>query len=138
MAWAQEHFGEDPTVRIMYRQQWTPELGEDISRCESVIFIDASTEAAPGAVQLHRVVPSANTATPATHHLNASQLLALCNEIYESTPRNALLLTIGIQSTKFGETFSPPVHDALQEACNLLEKLVSDPDVAALPTAPPH
>ena len=128
VTWAQERFGDDPSVRIMYRQQWTPELADNLSRAKSAIFIDASTAAAPGAVELHRVKPAGDNAGIATHHLDAAQLLALCEQLYEAVPANSLLLTIGIASTEFGETFSPPVHEALDTACAELEKLVFDPE----------
>jgi hydrogenase maturation protease len=137
ITWAQEKFGEDPAVRIMYRQQWTPELADDIARSEAVIFIDASTQAAPGSIQVHRVAPSEDTARIATHHLQAPQLLALASQLYESTPITSLLLTIGIGSTALGETFSPPVRASLQEACELLERLVTNPHDSAIPSAPP-
>jgi len=75
-SWAQEHFGADPSVRIMYRQQWTPELADHISRAATAIFIDASTNAPPGAVQLNRVTPGEDAAGLATHHMQAPQLLA--------------------------------------------------------------
>jgi hydrogenase maturation protease len=126
-AWAQEHFDQDPGIRIMYRQQWTPELAHNISRATAVIFIDASTDAPPGAVQLHRVAAAEDPSGLASHHLHAHQLLALASQLYESIPVTSLLLTLGIGSTAFGSSFSGPVRAALGEACALLEKLVNNP-----------
>lgn len=126
--WSQAQFQDDPTARIIYRQQWTPELAAEVARAESVIFIDASTNAAPGVIACFRVQPATDTTAVATHHLNAPQLLALSKELYESLPRNSLLLTIGVGSIEFGHTLSPSVHASLPEACALLEKLVSQPD----------
>jgi hydrogenase maturation protease len=135
-SWAQEHFGADPSVRIMYRQQWTPELADHISRAAAAIFIDASTNAPPGAVQLNRVTPGDDAAGLATHHMQAQQLLALAGQLYESTPITSLLLTIGIGSSALGDTFSEPVRASLEEACGLLEKLVDNPHDAALCSNP--
>jgi len=130
--WAQAQFQDLPAVRVVYRQQWTPELADEIARSQSVIFIDASTNAPPGAIELRRVSPARDMGPPATHHLNAQQLLGVCQELYETLPRNSLLLTIGAGSVGFGETFSTPVHDSLPEACRLLEKSVLQPDDPAV------
>jgi hydrogenase maturation protease len=131
--WAQDRFRDDPSIHIIYRQQWTPELAHDISGVDCVIFVDASNDAAPGAVQFCPVKPARDIAGLATHHLDAPQLLALCKHLYDHTPCTSLLLTIGIGSTDLGETFSKPVHDALQQACILLEKAAMHPhDVTAL------
>jgi len=136
VTWAQERFGDDPSTRIMYRQQWTPELAYDISRSEAVIFIDASTQDEPGAIQLHRVEPSDKSGGIETHHLHASQLLALSYQLYESVPGTALLLTIGVGSTELGESFSDPVRASLDEASGLLARLVADPSKSMVGSTP--
>jgi Ni,Fe-hydrogenase maturation factor len=94
--WAEEKFRENPTIRILSRQQWTPDLAEEIADSESVLFIDCSTESA-----------------------------ALARELYDSQPRNALLLTVGASSTELGETLSTAVTAALPNACTLLEETVT-------------
>jgi hydrogenase maturation protease len=111
-------------VFVLIRQQWTPELAEDIARSESVLFIDCSIDCAPGSVNLTPVEPVAATQGLATHHQGAPQLLALARELYGSVPANAQLVTIGAGSTELGESFSDPVLDALPEACRLIEKTV--------------
>jgi hydrogenase maturation protease len=123
-AWAEERFREQPDVRVISRQQWTPDLAEDIAAADSVLFIDCSIESAPGSIQLVPVEPNPQTATLATHHLGASELLALARELYGSLPRKALLLTIGAGSTELSEKFSDPVQAALPNACEMLEKLI--------------
>ena len=123
--WAEEKFRENPTIRILSRQQWTPDLAEEIADSESVLFIDCSTESAPGSVRLIEVEPSAPAQGLATHHLGAPELLALARELYDSQPRNALLLTVGASSTELGETLSTAVTAALPNACTLLEETVT-------------
>jgi len=123
-AWAENRFRSEDGVRVVSRQQWTPELADEIARAESVLFIDCSAESAPGAVKINSVQPAANSEGLATHHLSAAQLLALGRDLYDSLPRNAQLLTIGAGSTEFGEEFSGPVKVALSEACRLLEAAV--------------
>src|ERR1035438_6799390 len=93
--WAEEKFRDDPTVRVLARQQWTPELAEEIAHSESVLFIDCSAESAPGSVQIIDVHPSAPKQGLSTHHLGAPELLALARDLYNSLPRESLMLTVG-------------------------------------------
>jgi hydrogenase maturation protease len=122
--WVEKRFSSQPEIRVIARQQWTPDLAEDIAHADSVLFIDCSIESAPGAVRIVEVHPAAATQGLATHHLAAPELLALSRELYDSLPRNAQLLTIGAASTELGETFSPAVTAALPRACALLERTI--------------
>jgi hydrogenase maturation protease len=123
--WAEEKFRENSNVRVVSRQQWTPDLAEEIALVESVLFIDCSVESAPGSVRLIEVRPSALAQSLGTHHLGAPELLALAGELYCSPPHHARLLTIGAGSTDLGEDFSGPVAASLPEACALLEQTVT-------------
>lgn len=123
-AWAEERFAAVPAVRVLSRQQWTPDLAEDVACAESVVFIDCSVESSPGEVRFRTVEPAAAGPGLASHHIGAPELLALSRELYDSLPRESLLLTVGAGSTELGETFSKIVIDALPEACNLLETAV--------------
>ena len=118
-------------MRVVSRQQWTPDLAEEVAQAESVVFIDCAVDAAPGAVRVARVQPVRTAGGLATHHTNPAELLALGEELYGSLPRNALLLTVGAGSTEMGETFSKSVNDALPGACRTLEtavvRLVANP-----------
>jgi hydrogenase maturation protease len=121
--WAEEKFRDDPAIRVIARQQWTPDLAEDIAQAGSVLFIDCSIEQAPGEVLLTEVQPDSSD-NPATHHVSAEQLLALARELYDAKPRHARLLTIGAGSTELGETFSEPVLDAIPQACSAVERVI--------------
>ena len=124
--WAEEKYRGDPTVRVISRQQWTPDLAEDIAGAESVLFIDCSIESAPGYVSLISIEPSVQTQGLATHHQGAPELLALARDLYNSRPAKAALLTIGAGSTELGEEFSKPVLDAIPHACGLLESTIHE------------
>lgn len=121
---AQERFQAEPGVSVVIRQQWTPELAEEIARAQSVLFIDCSIESAPGSVRLTPVQPAAAMDSLATHHLGAAELLALARDLYDSLPRSALLLTIGAGSTELGELFSEQVTAAIPSARRLIEETV--------------
>jgi hydrogenase maturation protease len=122
--WAEERFKSEPRVRILSRQQWPPELAEEVAQAESVLFIDCSVDSAPGSIQLLPVEPAATAQGLGTHHSGAAELLAMSREFYNSLPRNALQLTIGAGSTELGEAFSAAVAAALPEACKLIEEIV--------------
>ncbi len=122
--WAEQRFADQPAVRILFRQQWTPELAEDIAHAESVLFIDCSVDSDPGSVRLTPVEPAADNQGLATHHSGAAELLALARDLYNSIPSNAQLLTIGAGSTELGEVFSDAVTAALPAVCRLIEETV--------------
>lgn len=122
--WSDKQFRADSSVRTISRQQWAPELAEDIARSHSVLFVDCSMTAPPGSIQLVPVAPAAGGSALATHHLGAPQLLALANELYGSLPSAAFLLVIGSGATGLGEEFSDPVMAALPEACKVIEDVV--------------
>jgi hydrogenase maturation protease len=123
--WAEQHFAAQPEIHVISRQQWTPDLAEDIAQAQAVLFIDCSIESAPGSVQLRPVEPAAPQQGLATHHQGAPELLALARDLYASSPSGAQLLSIGAGSIELGEDFSDRVRDALPRACALLEQTVS-------------
>jgi hydrogenase maturation protease len=122
--WAEKHFSAQPEIRVISRQQWTPDLAEDIAHSEFVLFIDCSVESAPGSIKLTRVEPSQSQQGLATHHQGAPELLAIAIELYNAHPKNALLLTIGAASTDLGETLSPSVTAVLPQACSAIERTI--------------
>jgi hydrogenase maturation protease len=125
-AWAEKRFAAVPAVRVLSRQQWTPDLAEDVACAESVVFIDCSVESSPGEVGFRTVEPAAAGPGLASHHVGAAELLALSQELYNSLPQNAFLLTVGAGSTEIGERFSKKMIDALPEACKLIESTARD------------
>jgi hydrogenase maturation protease len=122
--WAEERFRGDPDVRVISRQQWTPELAAEIAAADSVLFIDASIESKPGRVTLTPVAPKVASDASATHHLNAPGLLGLTRDLYSYRPAHAMLLTVGAASMELGEAFSDNVKGALPRAQGILEKAV--------------
>lgn len=127
--WAAHRFRGDSNVRVLARQQWTPDLAKDIAAAESVLFVDSSVDSAPGRVNLIPVAThgkdcEAANHHPATHHIDPTELLGLTRELYGSMSAHAMLLTVGAGSTELGETFSDPVEAALPRARGVLEKTV--------------
>ncbi|MGP8252019.1 MAG: hydrogenase maturation protease [Terracidiphilus sp.] len=122
--WAEERFKANDNVRVVARQQWTPDLAEEIAAAESVLFIDSSIESAPGHIGLIPVEPRESRNGSATHHLNANELLGLAHELYGSRSAHSMLLTVGAGSTELREGFSDLVEAALPRARGVLEKAV--------------
>jgi hydrogenase maturation protease len=123
--WAEERFSTEPRVRILARQQWTPDLAADIAEAETVLFGDCSVDGEPGAVTI-APVEACSPEKPglATHHVGAAELLLLSKELYGAVPRSSLLLTVGAGSLELREGFSELVREALPVACEQLEKAV--------------
>lgn len=122
--WAAERFRAWVDVRVISRQQWTPELAEEIAHATAVLFLDCAVDSEAGAVGLAPVEAAEYTPGMMTHHLGAAELLGLGRALYSSLPRQAFLLTVGAGSTELGEQFSYAVKAALPEACRRLEETV--------------
>lgn len=123
-AWAEERFRQNPEVRVISRQQWTPDLAEDIAAADSVLFVDASANPPAGRVRLIPVSSRVDSAATASHQLKPSELLGVTRSLYGSIKSHAMLLSIGVGSTELGEAFSAPVEAALPRARGILEKAV--------------
>lgn len=136
--WAENCFRAEPAVRVLARQQWTPELAEEIAHAESVLFVDCAVNVHPGKLQLVAVTPPANAPALSAHHLGPAELLDLSRSLYDSLPRSALLLTIGAGSLELSEQFSDAVQAALPAACRLVEEAVGRLLAGAAPADPPH
>jgi hydrogenase maturation protease len=122
--WAEERWRDDLRVRVLCDHQWTPEMVEEVAQAESVVFVDCATDSAPGLVRATPVEPAEDNTKLSTHHLDAGQLLGLSQQLYGTTPRNSLLLTVGAGSLELREGFSTSVQAALPEACKALETCV--------------
>ena len=108
--WAEQHFAAQPEIRVISRQQWTPELAEDI---------------AYAAIDISPTHPSKTQQGLATHHSGAPELLALVRDLYDSFPSNAQIITIGLGSTELGKQFSEPVLNSLPHACRLIKQTMT-------------
>jgi hydrogenase maturation protease len=123
-SWAGQQLGNVAGLRVVSRQQWTPELAEDLARAETAIFIDCSLALPAGTTILQQVAAAREATGAQTHQLDAGELLALAKSLYGSLPRETLLLTMGAGSVEIGEQFSAAVEAALPGAQALLEDTV--------------
>ena len=99
-------------------------MAEEVALAETVIFVDASLDQAPGRIILRELNPVSLKPGLVTHHLGAAELLGVAQGLYGMQPRRASLMTIGVGSIELGEGLTPAVQDALPAAKDLLELTV--------------
>ena len=117
--------GFPPSVRIIFQQQWTPDLAEDIARAEGVLFVDCALTAPPGSVSIAPIAPAFERPPFLTHHQDPATLLALSFLYYDHLPRRSDLLLIGAESINHTEKLSPPVQAAVPRALALIKQWVN-------------
>ena len=120
-AWAEERFRTEARVSILSRQQWTPELAQELlARSPSFLSIVRQARHLVQSACFESRRPSAFKAWPPI--IWARRNCSPARELYASLPSNAQLLTVGAGSTELGEEFSDQVKAALPAACTLLKK----------------
>ncbi|MEF8788146.1 MAG: hydrogenase maturation protease [Planctomycetota bacterium] len=116
---------DDNSIRCMPRPQLPPELGEDLSEVETVIFLDADAEAEPGTIRRREVHANASGSLATCHSLSPAQLCTLCRSVYGSAPR-AVLLSIGAENLDYGDELSASVEEALPRLAEQAGALVRE------------
>lgn len=122
--WAEAHFAADPRVGVLSSQQWAPDMAQDVAVAETVLFIDCAIDQAPGQLILREIAATPMQPGLVTHHLGASELLRVAEELYGTVPRRACMLTVGAASIELGEGLSAAVTAALPDAQELLATTV--------------
>jgi hydrogenase maturation protease len=96
--------------------QLTPELAEDVSQADNVIFIDAARGDTPGQIAYHEFYPAQWMGEPEpgsyTHHVNPATLLANAERLYGKCPA-AWLYSITGRNFELGDSLSAEVDQAL-------------------------
>ncbi len=118
-----------PNWRIEYRYQLQVEDAALIAEYEQVIFADATHEALPQGYTFGRLAPAASF-TFTTHALPPAAVLALCQQIYERSPRAWLLAIAGAQWA-LEQGLSHIAQQHLQTALEALPHLLQQLDVTA-------
>jgi hydrogenase maturation protease len=115
-------------VRVIVRQQFTPELVEDLRDADTVVFVDASATAPAGEVTLLQLTPAVEMPNNLTHHLPPASLLAMARELYGKLPERAFAVTVGAASFDLGETLTDAVQAAIPKAVAALHEIFAEPD----------
>jgi hydrogenase maturation protease len=123
------------TVRICH--QLVPELADDLRDRQLVVFVDATTRLAPGAVAT-RSLTAADAPAPSAgpdHRCTPGTLIRLAERLYGARPA-AFLVTVGAAAFAHGEGLSPAVAAALPQAVAAVRRLIDaaiGPRAAAAP-----
>jgi hydrogenase maturation protease len=114
----------DPEVGVVACHQLMPELAEDISGCELVIFLDASCEGKPGTLRCRPL--SLETAPGSfTHHLDPASLLAAAEQLYGEVPP-AFGITLTGWSFAVGSKLSAGAQQKLPDLVRRTRELVAN------------
>ena len=106
-----------PGVEYLTLHQLAPELAEDISHADTVIFVDAidgGTVSGEIACQEITLPAASSPTTPGafTHHVNATILLENARFLYDANPA-AWLYAVAGENFGLGDSFSPAVEAAM-------------------------
>jgi hydrogenase maturation protease len=118
-----EETSDDPTIRVRVVQQLTPELAEEISHAETVVFVDAVESDKPGAILLDVLPEMPAVSARLTHSVHPAALLGLARSLCGRAPDRAFLLTVGGSSFEFSEALSAPVALAVPEAVRRIQSM---------------
>lgn len=120
---------ERADVRVLICRQLTPELAADLAETRLVVFVDAAADRSPGELcyaRLQADPASRGSAPPAplvTHHMAATGLLRLCEDLYQYCPR-AVMCAAGGYSFDIGAQMSPVLERVATKAQHRLIRLI--------------
>jgi hydrogenase maturation protease len=109
-------------LRVLTPQQLTPELADPLSRARAAVFVDATLNAPPGAIQIGPLAPAAMR-EPVGHLGNPRSLLALAEAVFHRAPP-AWMVTVGIEELCLKEGLSPAVEQVLPEVIETVRALL--------------
>ena len=111
------------SLETIATHQLLPELAEEVSEAELVIFVDASVEGEPGEILVREIVPITQEMGAFTHHFDPAGLLGYARDLYGRFPR-AYLVTITAVSLGYGEGLSETVEAVLPDVLTQIIMLI--------------
>ena len=118
----EQHFWNDPDVEVIAAQQLTPEMAEDISHRDFVLFLDASFGEPPGTITRITVSPEPGPGG-FSHHLTPSSLLTAAEQLYGDAPF-ALSITMAGWSFDLGQKISQIATRRMPDFIRLAQEAV--------------
>ncbi len=120
-----DSLGESPTgIDSIALHQLLPELAEELSRYELVIFVDAHVQRLDTAI-LEEPLDACFRPATVSHILHPCTLLALAQQLHGRAPR-AILLSVRGHDFDFGEGLSPASEALVPAAVDRILELVGD------------
>lgn len=114
----------DGGLQVMTVHQLTPELADAVAAARRVIFVDASCDTAPGSVVARPVACATGPPPGFGHQYPPGMLLRLAQEVYNTAPAAAWLVTVGVADLDCGEGLSPVVQAAAERARTVILRLL--------------
>ncbi|MGB6687391.1 MAG: hydrogenase maturation protease [Terracidiphilus sp.] len=111
-----------PSTEIFCVHQLTPEVAEDASRADDLIFIDAACDGEPGQIVVAEIGSSGQPAK-SSHHLTPQQVIALCRQLYGVSPR-AFTISIAGKSFEHGDALTDTLEAALPRLIGTVGELI--------------
>ena len=118
----EQHFWNDPDVEVMAAQQLTPEMAEDVSQREFVLFLDASFGEPPGTIKRVTVSPEPGPGG-FSHDLTPSSLLTATEQLYGDAPF-AMSITMAGWSFDLGQKMSQIATRRMPDLIRLAQEAV--------------
>ncbi len=100
-------------VAVVAAQQLTPEMSQQISEVDRVLFIDAAQHGQPGTITVSAVSGAPSILDP--HEISPALLLQLAHDLYGRAPR-AHVMTVAAHSFETGDTLTEQVTAAIPGA----------------------
>jgi hydrogenase maturation protease len=118
----EQHFWNDPDIEVMAAQQLTPEMAEDLSQREFVLFLDASLGDQPGTILRATISPEPHPAG-FSHQLTPSSLLTAAEQLCGDAPF-AMSITMAGWSFELGQRMSQTAMRRMPELIRLAQEAV--------------
>lgn len=117
-----EWLAEKQAVTAVAAHQLLPEHTDHIQQAAHVIFIDATLNGKPGAIQVQALTPD-TTGPASSHQMKPAVLLALTKEIHGRCP-SAHLITMTGQNFGHQEGLSPLIQESLPKIGELVCRII--------------
>jgi len=109
-------------VECVLVHQLMPELAEQISGCDIVIFIDADVNVTQPVIK--PIKPGIEENQPRSHFISPESLLQLSRKLYQRIPQKAYVIVIPASQFEFSEELSETTKKAVEESVILVESLL--------------
>ncbi len=109
-------------VEVLLALQLTPELVDNVSNAELVVFIDASTDGTPGEV-VHEKIRPQSASGAFTHNVTPMSLLATAHEIY-GVLTNGIMISISGAGFGYGCELSPQLQEKLPAIAEQVKAII--------------
>ena len=116
-------FHDDPEIDIIACQQLTPEMADDITGSELVIFLDAACGEEPGTVRCKHISP-VNGPGAFTHQLDPQSLVSAAEQLYGEAPK-AICVTLAGWSFEVSNRLSKNAQHCLPELVRQTREIIT-------------